>query len=193
MKQKIHMSRRCIRRRSFHAAAIHLTCVRPQTFLNDEVCKIFYFTLNPQVLQFHCLLLLCLLLRGILELELLWICVFHWTALLDQLAELLKLFSTLYRELLVSWNLYMKLIERTFILFLYPADNSDFEPLSNQILTILPTTPFGSPVCQQITIIGDNVDEDDETFTITTSVTSPNTITFPSTATVTIVDDDIKL
>ena len=78
------------------------------------------------------------------------------------------------------------------MLILYPADSSDFEPLSNQILTILPTTPIGSPVCQQIIIIGDNVDEDDETFTITTSVISPNTITFPSTATVTIVDDDSK-
>jgi len=86
----------------------------------------------------------------------------------------------------------MKLIEMNFILILYPADNSDFEPLSNQTLIILPTTPFGSPVCQQITIIGDSVDEDDETFTITTSVISPNTITFPSTATVTIVDDDSK-
>jgi len=86
----------------------------------------------------------------------------------------------------------MKLIEKNFILFLYPADSSDFEPLSNQTLIILPTTPFGSPVCQQITIIGDSVDKDNETFTITASVTSPNTITFPSTATVTIVDDDSK-
>ena len=76
---------------------------------------------------------------------------------------------------------------------LYPADFSDFQLLSNQILTIPLTTPVGSSVCQHIAIIiGDNVDEVNESFTITASVISPNAITLPASTSVTIVDDDSK-
>lgn len=44
-------------------------------------------------------------------------------------------------------------------------------------------------VCQIITILGDIVEEGDETFTITASVASPGNITSPDTFTVTIMDD----
>ena len=46
-----------------------------------------------------------------------------------------------------------------------------------------------TPVCQIITILGDIVEEGDETFTITASVASPGNIASPDTFTVTIMDD----
>ena len=71
---------------------------------------------------------------------------------------------------------------------IFTAGPSDFQLLSNQII-IPSTTAVGTPVCQPITILGDTVEEEDETFTVTASVTSPDTITQPDTITVTIVDD----
>ena len=47
----------------------------------------------------------------------------------------------------------------------------------------------GTPVCQPITILGDTVEEEDETFTVAAFVTSPDTITQPDTFIVTIMDD----
>jgi len=47
-----------------------------------------------------------------------------------------------------------------------------------------------SSVCQPVTILGDIVVEDNETFDVTASVDAPNTVTPPATATVTITDDD---
>jgi len=58
------------------------------------------------------------------------------------------------------------------------------------MLTIPLTSAGTSSGCQAITILGDSVEEDDETFNVTVSVTSPNTITTPSTVTVTIMDDN---
>ena len=47
-------------------------------------------------------------------------------------------------------------------------------------------------MCQVISIVGDTVEEEDESFTITASVTSPNIFTSPATATVIILNDDGK-
>ena len=64
----------------------------------------------------------------------------------------------------------------------------DFQLLPDQI--IIPSTEaLNTLVCQNITILGDTVEEENETFTVRASVTSPNTITQPDTFTVTIVDD----
>ena len=71
---------------------------------------------------------------------------------------------------------------------IFTAGPSDFQLLFDQII-IPSTTAVDTPVCQPITILGDTVEEENETFTVTASVTSPNTITQPDTITVTIVDD----
>ena len=73
---------------------------------------------------------------------------------------------------------------------MHSTDASDFQPLS-EVLTIPSTTTVGTTVCQNITvtILGDTVEEGDESFTVTVSATSPNTITPITAATVTILDD----
>lgn len=73
---------------------------------------------------------------------------------------------------------------------MHSTDASDFQPLS-EVLTIPSTTTVGTTVCQNITvtILGDTVEEGDESFTVTVSATSPNTITPTTAATVTILDD----
>ena len=68
------------------------------------------------------------------------------------------------------------------------SGTGDFQPLSDQII-IPSTAALNTLVCQNITILGDTVEEDEENFTVTASVTSPDTITQPDTFTVTIVDD----
>lgn len=75
-------------------------------------------------------------------------------------------------------------------LHVHSADASDFQPLS-EILIIPSTLTVGASVCQNITItiIGDILEEGDESFTVTVSATSPNTITPITAATVTILDD----
>ena len=75
-------------------------------------------------------------------------------------------------------------------MYIHSADVSDFQPLSNQILTIPSTTTQGGSVCQPISIIGDTVEEDDENFTVMASVASPDIFTPPATATVIILNDD---
>ena len=72
----------------------------------------------------------------------------------------------------------------------HSADASDFQPLS-EVLIIPSTSTVGATVCQNITItiLGDTLEEGDESFTVTVSATSPNTITPTTAATVTILDD----
>ena len=50
-------------------------------------------------------------------------------------------------------------------------------------------TPFGNSMCQQVTILGDTLVEDDESFSVMASVASPDIIA-PTTVSVTIMDDD---
>ena len=58
------------------------------------------------------------------------------------------------------------------------------------MLTI-PLSPTGSSVgCQPVTIIGDSVEEDDETFSVRVSVASPHTVEPPTAVIVTIMDDN---
>ena len=68
------------------------------------------------------------------------------------------------------------------------SDTDDFQLMSDKI-AILSNTTVGTPVCQPITILGDTVEEEDESFTVRASVTSPNTITQPDTIVVTIMSD----
>lgn len=58
------------------------------------------------------------------------------------------------------------------------------------MLTHSATTDGTSTGCQPITILGDSVEEDNETFSVTASVASPNMVTQPSTIFVIIVDDN---
>ena len=73
---------------------------------------------------------------------------------------------------------------------LFASDSDDFQPLSNQMLTIPPSTPVGNSICQPITILGDDIDEENETFSVIVFAASPDNITSPDTVTVTIVDAD---
>jgi len=70
------------------------------------------------------------------------------------------------------------------------SDSDDFQPLSDQMLTNSPTVAGNFTRFQPITILGDSVEEDNETFSVTASVASPNILTQPSTIFVTIVDDN---
>ena len=73
---------------------------------------------------------------------------------------------------------------------MFVPDSGDFQPLSNQMLTI-PLSPTDSSVgCLPVTILGDSVEEDDETFSVSISVAGPHTVTPPATVTVTIMDDN---
>ena len=72
--------------------------------------------------------------------------------------------------------------------YVFTSGTSDFQLLSYEIV-IPSTTAVGTSVCQPITILGDTVEEEDETFTVTASVTTPDTVTQPNSITVTIVDD----
>ena len=73
------------------------------------------------------------------------------------------------------------------------ADESDYVPLLDVILGF-PADPFlseGSTVCQTISIIGDDVMEADETFTIVaTPVMNIDVIIGPATVTITIANGD---
>jgi len=73
---------------------------------------------------------------------------------------------------------------------LFASVSGDFEPLSNLMRNISPANPI---VCQPITILGDDIDEENETFSVIISATSPDNITSPDTVTVTIIDDDGRL
>lgn len=65
-------------------------------------------------------------------------------------------------------------------------------PLS-EVIVIFPTNPTlptGSSICQTISIIGDNVMEEDETFrVVVVPVNNLDEITGPSSVTITISDD----
>ena len=57
-------------------------------------------------------------------------------------------------------------------------------------MIIIPNaTTVGEAVCTNITILGDDIKEGNETFTITVLVISPDSIRGPNTTTITIVDD----
>lgn len=78
-----------------------------------------------------------------------------------------------------------------FFTFSY-ADESDYVPLSDVIVSFPsnPTLPIGSTICQTISIIGDDIREDNETFTV---VMAPeydlDQIIGSSSVTITITDD----
>ena len=65
--------------------------------------------------------------------------------------------------------------------------------LANEDLTIPSTAAVSTAVCLNITVSGDMFVEDSETYTISVETSNPNDVIMgPSTATVTIVDDDSK-
>ena len=68
------------------------------------------------------------------------------------------------------------------------SEENDFIPLTDQRLTI----PFGATSgCQNITIIGDHIVEDNEEFSIVVNVQDPIAVLIgPNSTTVTIIDDD---
>ena len=73
------------------------------------------------------------------------------------------------------------------------AGANDFSPLANEVLTIPSTAAVSTAVCLNITVPVDMMVEDNETFTITVETSNPNDVIMgPSTATVTIVDNDSK-
>ena len=72
------------------------------------------------------------------------------------------------------------------------VDNSDYVPLSDVILGFpaSPSLQEGSSVCQTVTIIGDDIMEPDETFTVIMTPENSMDVIMGSTAvTITIPDD----
>ena len=83
----------------------------------------------------------------------------------------------------------MHILLYSYNLCVVSSGTGDFQPLSDQII-IPSTAALNTLVCQNITILGDIVEEEDETFTVRAFVTIPDTITQPDTFTVTIEDED---
>ena len=78
-------------------------------------------------------------------------------------------------------------------LYSHFSDISDFSPLANEVLTIPSTLGASSSVCHDIIVLDDTIVEDSEIFTITVETATPNDMIMgPSTAIVTIADDDGK-
>ena len=68
---------------------------------------------------------------------------------------------------------------------------NDFSPLANEVLTISSTMAVGNFMCLNISVPDDMIVEDSETFTITMEIATLNDVVMgPSTAIVTIIDDD---
>ena len=73
------------------------------------------------------------------------------------------------------------------------AGANDFNLLANEVLTIPSTAAVSTAVCHDIPVPGDMIVEDNETFTITVEASNQNDVIIgPSTATVTILDNDSK-
>ena len=70
------------------------------------------------------------------------------------------------------------------------TDANDFQPLQGVLLTIPAAASPGTLVCRSITVIGDDIMEGDESFTVTVSPQNANDdITGSVTVTITIPDD----
>ena len=73
------------------------------------------------------------------------------------------------------------------------SGTSDFSPLANEVLVIPSTAAVSNSVCRDVNVTDDIIVEDSEAFTITIETSNPNDVIMgPSTAIVTIVDDDGK-
>ena len=73
------------------------------------------------------------------------------------------------------------------------AGASDFSQLSNEVLSLPLTTAVSTAVCRDIAVTADMIVEENEIFTISVQTSNPNDVIMgPTTATVTIVDDDGK-
>ena len=78
------------------------------------------------------------------------------------------------------------------ILVPFSGDN-DFSQLANEVLTIPSTMAVSTAVCHNITVPGDMMVENNETFTITVETSNPFDVLFGTNiATVTIVDNNSK-
>ena len=70
---------------------------------------------------------------------------------------------------------------------------NDFSQLANEVLSIPSTTAVSTAVCRDIAVTADMIVEENEIFTITVETSNPNDMIIgPSTATVTIVDNNGK-
>ena len=72
----------------------------------------------------------------------------------------------------------------------FPSENTDYTAVSENV--VFPAnSPVGSQQCFTLSIINDVRKEDDETFTLTASVSDPNCPS-PGNVVVTIIDTDSK-
>ena len=76
--------------------------------------------------------------------------------------------------------------------FSYVGAN-DFSQLTNEVLSLPSTTAVSTAVCRDIAVTADMIVEENEMFTISVQSSNPyDVIMGPTTATVTIMDDDSK-
>ena len=77
-------------------------------------------------------------------------------------------------------------------LFSYAVAN-DFTMVANEVLSLPSTTAVSTAVCRDIAVPADMIVEENEIFTISVETSNPNDVIMgPTTATVTIMDDDSK-
>ena len=73
------------------------------------------------------------------------------------------------------------------------AGASDFSQLTNEVLSLPSTTAVSTAVCRDIAVTADMIVEENEMFTISVETSNPNDVIMgPTTATITIIDDDSK-
>ena len=73
------------------------------------------------------------------------------------------------------------------------AGADDFSQLTNEVLSLPSTTAVNTAVCRDIGVTADMIVEENEIFTISVETSNPNDVIMgPTTATVTIIDDDSK-
>ena len=96
--------------------------------------------------------------------------------------------STTEETASMQYNLFSDSIVPTIAMF--NAGEQDFLPLTNQELVIASTVIEGESVCTNITVVGDDILEANETFTVFVAVNNSNDrIIGPITATVIIIQD----
>ena len=70
------------------------------------------------------------------------------------------------------------------------SDESDFVPLNGQLCVVPGSTPAGVPVCCPITVLGDDVIENNEAFVVVVNPSDPGDVIVGSDTVAIVITDD---
>ncbi len=94
-------------------------------------------------------------------------------------------------RLLLLCSHYMK--KSLFYIYFNTTEPADYSPVISQQVTFPAGSGVGSQQCININIANDNIDEDNEQFSLSLTAGQNSAIGNPGAATVTIIDDDGEL